>query len=70
MTPAAVERQIALWSASALVLPQLLSLVPTPPRLMLATLMLSAAAFAVTQSMPQITCAQVPEPLASSTFTA
>jgi hypothetical protein len=33
--------------------PQFPSSVPSPPRLMFATLMFSAAAFAVTQSMPQ-----------------
>src|SRR5215510_6979923 len=50
VTPAATELQIARWSASLLVLPQLPSSVPAPPRLMLATLILSVEALAVTQS--------------------
>src|SRR5688500_2794593 len=49
VTPAAAERQIARCSASLFVLPQLLSLLPAPPRLMFATLMFKAAAFCVTQ---------------------
>jgi hypothetical protein len=36
---------------------------------MFATLIPLTAAFWVTQSMPQITCEVVPEPLASSTLT-
>jgi hypothetical protein len=41
-----------------------------PPRLMLATAGAPAACCAVTQSMPAVTPAVVPEPLQFSTFTA
>lgn len=61
MTPAATEPQIARCRASLLVLPQLPSSLPPPPRLILATVMLSVAALAVTQSMPQATLDQDPE---------
>ena len=60
VTPAAAAAQIALCSASPVVVPQAPSLVPAPPMLMLATRMSSAAALAVTQLMPQRNCESVP----------
>src|SRR2546427_2827132 len=66
VTPALTEPQIALCNASLLVLPQLPSSDPLPPRLMFATLMPmpvgGGAAFAVTQSMPQMIHDQKPLP--------
>src|SRR5439155_1591447 len=70
VTPDPTERQIAECRASALVLPQLPSSWPTPPRLIFATRTLSKAEFAVTKSMPQMTEDQVPVPAESRTFTA
>src|SRR5215204_22264 len=67
LTPAVVARQIAARWGSVTQLPTELA---SPPRLMLATLMSSAAAFAVTQSMPQMTDDVDPEPVESSTLTA
>src|SRR5213075_2687825 len=68
--PLATEPQIALCNASALVLPQLPSSAPLPPRLMFATLMPRLGPFAATQSRPQITHELRPVPAALSTFTA
>src|SRR5947209_18757557 len=62
VTPALTEPQIALCNASLLVLPQLPSSDPLPPRLMFATLMPRLGAFAVTQSMPQMIHDQKPLP--------
>src|SRR4051794_16206435 len=66
--PAATERQIAWCSASLLVTPQLPSFLPLPVRLMFATRMFHAAAFAVTQSRPQRICDSVPVAFEFSTF--
>src|SRR5438445_5644402 len=54
VTPALTEPQIALCNASLLVLPQLPSSDPLPPRLIFASLMPRTAAFAVTHSIPQM----------------
>src|SRR2546427_13106632 len=62
VTPAVTEPQIALCNASLLVLPQLPSSDPLPPRLIFATLMPRRAAFAVTQSIPQMIHDQKPLP--------
>ena len=68
--PLTTELQIATWSASLFVWPQLPSSAEFwKRRLMLATLMPVTAAFAVTQSMPQMTVESVPEPCESSTRT-
>src|SRR6266511_4318647 len=70
--PLAAELQIALCIASPLLLPQLLSFEPPPLRLMLATWMFLVVPgpWAVTQLIPQITCANVPLPPEFSTLTA
>src|SRR5215212_7337239 len=72
MTPFATEPQIAFLKAFAVVtqvLPFSESSEPLPPRLMFATLMPLLAAFAVTQSIPQATEDQLPEPALLSTRT-
>src|SRR5882762_4606954 len=71
--PALTELQMAVWSASLLLLLQVaLDAVtaPAPPRLRLATLMPLAAALAMTQSTPQMTDDHEPWPVESSTLTA
>ncbi len=60
---------MAAWTGSVVVA-QGITGSPPPPRLMFATSMSRPAWFAVTQSMPQITEAQLPLPPESSTFTA
>ena len=70
VTPAATEAQIALCQLSPLALPQAPSSAPVPVTLMFATRMPSAAAFAVTQLMPQRIWESVPVPLLASTLTA
>src|SRR3989344_5199987 len=69
VTPASRTRQMALWSASLLVLPQLLSETPEPPRLMLATVIAPPlrGPLAATVSRPQMTEDQLPFPLRSKT---
>jgi hypothetical protein len=74
VTPAAVPLQIAMWSASPVVRPQLSVETPEPPRDMLATVMSlfgsASVRVEVTQSIPQMTPDVRPEPFASSTRTA
>src|SRR6266536_3289557 len=70
VTPAATELQIAACMASPLLRPQFPSSEPLPPKLILATLMRSAAALALTQSMPHTTDEVEPEPLLFRTRTA
>ena len=60
----------AAWKASLSVAPHWPSSVPSPPRLMLTTLMLLAAALAATQSRPQITFDSEPAPKDEKTRTA
>ena len=60
VTPAAAAAQIALCSESPEIVPQAPSLRPTPPMLMFATRMFSAAALAATQLIPHRNCESVP----------
>ena len=69
-TPFAIDAHSALCSASRLERPQSESGSPGMPRLRLATRMPRREAFAVTQSMPQMSCDVLPRPASSSTFTA
>ncbi|MCZ0979574.1 hypothetical protein O1L60_12190 [Streptomyces diastatochromogenes] len=62
--------QIAWCQGSWLVLPQLPSSAPSPPRLMFATLMPYRAALFASQLSPQMMLEVLPLPLAPSTFTA